>query len=575
MELAMKKHKHVKPRLKITATVYDVTKEESYYRTRFRTVDGKRREILIGREMFSRRGRVVDHLLKAHAAIADDNKAATKLVEKALSNRSDRQFHVTSRAGWYGDSFVYLTETFGALAGKLRHDGQIDIDPALGQRRGALKAWREGLRLPCKYSDFLIFTIGVAASGPLLELIGEDEGGVFHLQPENRAKSTNDQLKLRSSSGKTLAARAGMSTIGRCRKSDLVTFAATERGVEDYCFAHNHLVAVFDEEGRALNAGQGIKQSNLPYLVTSGVGKLRSKKATQDPDLQNLKWALPAISTGENPLDDPSKQAVRPEGAQARMIPIPVPPGGEGGIFNRVEGTRSGVTEKCRKLARLVEETIDLNYGVVMPAYLQQLVAERPKLIERIRRIIDRFIEKVRADHDPWEQRFAAKFGIALAGAILLSEFDLGPWTKKRAYRAISTIYRKARASSVSADEAADRLVRVLRKCIKARRRFPQIKKGRRLAPREASSVWGAVCVLPNGQRVVATPFDRVEKLVKPAAIARAVLQVLAHRKVVLRSSDGKLTRQIMMKGLTGIKRPRFVCFVHKKIMRQPEPGVS
>jgi hypothetical protein len=305
--------------------------------------------------------------------------------------------------------------------------------------------------LPCKYSDFLIFTIGVAASGPLLELIGEDEGGIFHLQPENRARSTNDQLKVRSSSGKTLAARAGMSTIGRCRKSDLVTFAATERGVEDYCFAHNHLVAVFDEEGRALNAGQ-VKHSTLPYLVTSGVGKLRSKKATQDPNLQNLKWSLPAISTGENPLDDPSKQAARAEGAQARMIPVPVPPGGEGGIFNRVEGSRPKVAKKCRKLARLVEEAIEANYGVLMPAYLQRLVAGRPKISKRVRKMIDGFIEKVRADHDPWERRFAQKFGIALAAAILVSEFGLAPWSKKRARRAIIAVYKKARATSVSAD---------------------------------------------------------------------------------------------------------------------------
>ena len=319
----MMKPKHAISKVKITATVYHITNQESYYRVRFQTVDGERKHLLIGRELFHKPTRVVDVLLHSHAALPDDHKTAIKVVKKALSRRSNRQFRVTNRTGWYGKSFVYLTQTFGPLAGKLRHEGQTDIDPALGQHHGDTKSWCDGLRLPCKHSDFLIFTIGVAASGPLLELIGEDEGGIFHLQPENRAKSANDQLKVRSSSGKTLAARAGMSTIGRCRKSDLVTFAATERGVEDYCFAHNHLVAVFDEEGRALNAGQGVKASTLPYLVTSGVGKLRSKKATQDPNLQNLKWSLPAISTGENPLDDPSKQAARAEGAQARMIPVP------------------------------------------------------------------------------------------------------------------------------------------------------------------------------------------------------------------------------------------------------------
>jgi hypothetical protein len=46
--------------------------------------------------------------------------------------------------------------------------------------------------------------------------------------------------------------RGAASTIGRCRKNDLVTFAASTRGVEDYCAAHSGLGAFFDEEGRAL-----------------------------------------------------------------------------------------------------------------------------------------------------------------------------------------------------------------------------------------------------------------------------------------------------------------------------------
>ena len=52
--------------------------------------------------------------------------------------------------------------------------------------------------------------------------------------------------------------------------------------MEDYCYAHNHLLGVFDEEGRGLSTVNNVKKDVLPYLVTSGVGKLRSKKAMQD-----------------------------------------------------------------------------------------------------------------------------------------------------------------------------------------------------------------------------------------------------------------------------------------------------
>ena len=56
------------------------------------------------------------------------------------------------------------------------------------------------------------------------------------------------------------------------------------------------------------------------------------------------------------------------------MIPVPIPPGRRGGIFNRMNGTPSQKVKLGRKLARHVEETIAANFGVVMPEYLRHLV---------------------------------------------------------------------------------------------------------------------------------------------------------------------------------------------------------
>ena len=204
-------------------------------------------------------------------------------------------------------------------------------------RKGSLLGWQQGLKTPFHYSDYLIFAASVAFSGPLFELVGEHEGTIFHFQP-SAAPLPNKSVKTKSSSGKTSAARVTLSTIGRARKTDLVSFALTERGAEDYCCCHSHLFGVLDEEGRAL-AGAGrqiIDLSRLPYLLTSGRGTVRSRKAIRDPDLKNLTWLLPFITTGEKSLDNPQRQEARMEGAQVRMAPIPVPPGGDGGIFNRL-----------------------------------------------------------------------------------------------------------------------------------------------------------------------------------------------------------------------------------------------
>ena len=96
----------------------------------------------------------------------------------------------------------------------------------------------------------------------------------------------------------------------------------------------------------------------------------RPQKAVRDPDLQNLTWLLPFISTGEKPLDDPNNESARPEGAQVRMAPIPVPPGADGGIFNRLDGSREKIVEQAYFLVREDEETLAETYGVaILPTW--------------------------------------------------------------------------------------------------------------------------------------------------------------------------------------------------------------
>jgi Domain of unknown function (DUF927) len=256
--------------------------------------------IRIGRELFVHPRKVVAQLLKANADLPNNPEAAIRLVKRALATRSKKTRRLTIRTGWHGGtSFVYPSETFGPLAGKLEHEGAPEIDPALGLRDGSPQAWQQGMRNAFEASDYLIFSASVALSGPLFELAGEQEGSVFHFQPRERMP-TRRESRTRSSSGKTLAIRVPMSTIGRARKSDLVSFAVTLRASEDYCYSHNNLVGALDEEGRALSGtGRHIKLEQLPYQMTSGRGTVYSNKAARDPDLHNLTWLLPVLSTGE------------------------------------------------------------------------------------------------------------------------------------------------------------------------------------------------------------------------------------------------------------------------------------
>ena len=553
-------------KLVIVATEFHIERRESYYKVRFRDLDGQKRTILIGRELFTTPPKVVTELLKANADLPDNPKTAVQLVKQAVATRSNRSRRITNRTGLHDTSFVYPGQTFGPLHGKLKLEDTSASDPALGLKRGSLQAWREGLTNSFRHSDYLIFAASVAFSGPLFELAGEQEGVVFHFQPKNSAPDNNGS-KTKSSSGKTLAARVAISTIGRPKKTDLISFAVTDRGLEDYCFSHSSLIGVLDEEGRALSGtGNYIRPSRLPYQLTSGRGTYRSQKAIRDPDLQNLTWLLPFISTGEKPLDDPKNESARMEGAQVRMAPIPAPPGADGGIFNRLVGSREAIVEKAHLLVREVEKTLIENYGVAMPGYLDKLWPQRSSLATRVPRIIDNFVKMVGADSEPWERRFAEKFGIVLVGAIFASEFGIVPWTKGRAWIAVRAIYRRSRTALTSVSETTDALVGKIRKALTADR-FPRLDKGQNIKPEDAGRALGVTRNLAAHGPAVLITLKQLKGLIRPRGTSSAVLAELAKRGILIQSPEGKSTRETMILGLNGSKRRRYVALKLSTLM--------
>ena len=112
--------------------------------------------------------------------------------------------------------------------------------------QGSLDGWLDGLKDPCRASSYLTFGIGLAFAGPLLHLVGQDEGAIFYLAGE-------------SSTGKTLTELAGLSAIERAVRVISLTHDATDRRIEEDCAAHNDLLQVIDEISRMTGS-----QAELP-----------------------------------------------------------------------------------------------------------------------------------------------------------------------------------------------------------------------------------------------------------------------------------------------------------------------
>jgi putative DNA primase/helicase len=267
----------------------------------------------------------------------------------------------------------------------------------------------------------------------------------------------------------------------------------------------------------------------------------------------------------EKPLDDPKNESARMEGAQVRMAPIPVPPGADGGIINRLDGSREKIVE-AHLLVREVEATLAENYGVAMPAYLEKLWPQRSSLAPRVPRIIDNFVKRVGAASEPWERRFAEKFGIVLAGAIFASEFGVAPWTKKRAWSAVRAIYRRSRAALASAGEMTDALVSKIRKALTAGR-FPRLDKGQLMKPEHAGRALGVTRKLATHGPTLLITLEQLKGLIRPRVTSSAVLADLKKRGILIQSTDGKSTRETMIRGLNGSKRRRYVALKLSALM--------
>jgi putative DNA primase/helicase len=474
--------------------------------------------------------------------------AIEKLVKRALRQRSERLYTITRRGGWHGDSYVDFEETFGRQAGSLIFDWRELKESC---RKGSFKAWRRQLMPACTASSYLTFVIAVAFAAPLLDIIGEEESSLFYLH--GRESGSDEVRKLRSSTGKTTALRAMNSTMDSAAIVRLKPFRMTERGFAENCAKRNDRAVGFDEAARTANTAARRKEmmANIAYAIASGVGKVISEKVAQDVGLPNLTWRTMAVGTGELP---PDLDTIREEGEQLRFIGIVVPPGDSGGVFDRLA---SG--QNAKDLLDTVKVTITENSGVALPRHLSKIVPMRPRLAKRARKEVEDFCQSVGAVDVPWEYRFASRFGIVLAGAVIAAELEVAPWTVKHARRSILRIYRRARKAVASKSSSVDALLAGLREAGRAGK-FPIVERGKGVPKSARPLAMGIRRTHPRHGKLLAIPRKRLAELVQPRVLARAVISDLAKKGAVVRAGDGNLTHQIKVKGLGG-SRGRFVCF--------------
>ena len=538
------------PKIWVEADLRDLDFDVYYLELGFNKERGKG-FLTVARSAIQAPGEVLKELLDKGAALPFDKKAAKLLVEEAFQKTARRRKSITRRCGWAKDrSYVRPDFTVGPRTGTLSlHETAIDRE--IDSRKGNASEWRDGLRGACLASSYLSFGIGIAYGAPLLAVLGEDEGAIFNFHGE-------------SSTGKSLLGRACQSGFARARKNDVATYNLSGPGLDQLCFARNDLVMVLDEEGTAEGNRQKRREDirKIAFTVPGGRGKIIDKNYRREREMVEPTWRLFAISSGESPLEDKAIGNVRASGERVRHIDIRVPKREKNGIFNRLEGKAKDRKSAAAGHAAAVEAALADNYGVALEPYLVALIQTDPDQFEaRVRSLVEDFIREVGADTDAWEQRFAKKFGIVLAGMVLAAERDLAPWTVDHARWSVKRIYRIARRSVVTTEEAANDVLNKLGEALAQKGFIPQLPEGKKLPSKYRGKAIGFRRTHRTLGTIVALDPKWLEEMVGSSAGAIAVRDHFLASGIAVKDSDGNRHPQISVEGFDGKKRARWICF--------------
>jgi putative DNA primase/helicase len=356
------------------------------------------------------------------ASVVDGGLRINRVQQRAFANylsgaRVAGRVTTILRTGWHevgGRSvFVLPNATLGP-----RGSETVILDGAAHgpyEARGSLNDWQAGVGTLASGHVLPVLAISAALAGPLLDLAGQEGGGLhFHGQ---------------SSRGKTTLLQAAASVWGRGGSPGYVrAWRATANGLEGAAASATDTVLILDEFGQV----DGREAGAVLYSLSNGGGKVR---AARDGGIREPKsWRVMVLSTGEitiaSKLSEDRASRLR-AGQLVRMLDIPADRGF--GVFDH-----AGVDGDAGKLAKAFKQAALSGYGVAGPEFVQRLINEQVTG-EEVRGHVGEFVTAcVPAGADGQVDRAAQRLGLIATAGELATLLGVTPWREGEA-RAAAT----------------------------------------------------------------------------------------------------------------------------------------
>jgi len=382
--------------------------------------DGVKHSWAMPREMLSGSGEEYRKvLLSMGASIATSMKERESFGRYLQMSKPLTRALAVTKPGWHDKVYVMKDKAFGPSLDRVVLQTRSPDAFAMYRQEGEFNEWKLNVAQLAAGNSRLILAICTSLTGPVLHLLGEENGG-FHFRGN-------------SSIGKTITLAAASSVWGG--KDFLLRWRATSNGVEANACRHNDNVIILDEMSQVDPKDAG----EIAYMLANGQGKARA--GTNAEARATKTWRLMILSTGEVGLADHLASIGRRvmAGQEIRLIDVPADAGVGMGLFEDIHGMDSPAI-----FANTISKNAGLFCGHAGVAFVEALADanQQSALLQRIGNLIEVFEQTyIPVGADGQVVRAGRRFAMVAAVGEVCIELGILPWAAGEAIEGVRKCY--------------------------------------------------------------------------------------------------------------------------------------
>ena len=347
--------------------------------------DGRPHRWAMPRRLIHKPGNeIAEELEQAGLSCGSENRQHELLKRYIGGVKITRRLRCVGRTGWHhGEAAPVFVlpgrEAFGPdAADTILQTDHAGADAAYGAA-GNLVDWQSEVAALAVGNDRLALFVAAAFAGPLLDVLGEQSGGV-HLVGCSRT-------------GKSTAAVAAASVWGKpTTDAQLRQWRGTANGLEATAAETSDALLILDEMGQA----DPREVSDVVYMLANESGKQRASRTGMARRRQS--WRALFLSTGEITLAQRMGEAGKraTAGQEVRLVNLPADAGAGLGVFQDLHGRPSAAV-----LAEELRDAARAHHGTAARAFLARLAQDRATNAAELRTALHELRAGFLAEHVP------------------------------------------------------------------------------------------------------------------------------------------------------------------------------